>query len=171
MERLLIDMDGVLANVYAQFIRYVKRDLGITLKLDDLAGVIEREAFVNHDKYVHSKYFFRNALPVEDSIETVRALNQKYEVFIISSATEFPPSLTEKMRWIERHFPFIGWEQVILCGRKDILLGDIMIDDHFKNLDNFGGKTLLFTQPHNLGKDPKSHIRVSGWKEIGQLLL
>jgi 5'(3')-deoxyribonucleotidase len=25
-----------------------------------------------------------------------------------------------------------------------------MIDDHFKNLDNFDGETIMFIQPHNI---------------------
>ena len=164
-------MDGVLANVYAQFIKYEKRDSGITKKLSDLTGKTENEAFPNIGKYVNSKNFFLKALPIEGSIETVKKLNDNYQVFIVSSATEFPLSLTEKMRWIEKYFPFIGWKQVILCGRKDILEGDIMIDDHFKNLDGFKGKTILFSQPHNVDKKQGTHVRVSGWKEVGQLLL
>jgi 5'(3')-deoxyribonucleotidase len=46
-----------------------------------------------------------------------------------------------------------------------------MIDDHFKNLDFFKGRTLLFTQPHNQNENGKWHERVSTWEEIARLLL
>jgi 5'(3')-deoxyribonucleotidase len=101
----------------------------------------------------------------------VEKLNSIYQIFIVSSATQFPLSLTEKMKWITKHFPFLNWKQIVLCGTKEIINGDIMIDDHFKNLDNFQGQTILFTQPHNINKNTDKHIRVNDWKEIEKLLL
>ena len=100
----------------------------------------------------------------------LKYLNDKYKVLIVSSATEFPNSLTEKQRWLNEYFPFITWEQMIFCGRKDSIQGDIMIDDHPKNLRTFGGRRILFTQPHNMCIDEASYQRVSGWEEIMNLL-
>lgn len=45
-----------------------------------------------------------------------------------------------------------------------------MIDDHPKNLRTFGGRRILFTQPHNMCIDEASYQRVSGWEEIMNLL-
>ena len=45
-----------------------------------------------------------------------------------------------------------------------------MIDDHFKNLDYFPGKTILFNQPHNQLSDTGRHTRVNSWYEIDILL-
>lgn len=171
MKRLLIDMDGVLADIYEQFIAYEYKHTGITQSLSDLAGIPEHEAFKNHDAYIHSENFFYSASPITDSIDTVKKLNDRYEVFIVSSATQFPRSLTEKMNWIITYFPFLHWKQIVLCGTKEIIRGDIMIDDHFKNLDPFQGKTILFTQPHNVAQNPGRHTRMNSWKEIERFLL
>ncbi len=152
MKRLLIDMDGVLSDIYGQFANYEYKDIGLIQSSKDLSGKLENEAFKNHDKYVNSKNFFYTASPIKDSIDVVEKLNSIYQIFIVSSATQFPLSLTEKMKWITKHFPFLNWKQIVLCGTKEIINGDIMIDDHFKNLDNFQGQTILFTQPHNINK-------------------
>ncbi|MBK9556439.1 MAG: 5'(3')-deoxyribonucleotidase [Bacteroidetes bacterium] len=170
-KKLLIDMDGVLADIYGQFIKYEFNDIGLTQSLTDLTGKLEREAFKYHDKYVNSENFFYSAIPIEDSIETVRRLNDVYEVYIVSSAMQFPLSLTEKINWLTKHFPFLSWKQIVFCGTKEIVYGDIMIDDHFKNLDTFQGQTILFTQPHNVGKPTDKHKRVNNWKEIETILL
>ncbi|MEI9865673.1 MAG: hypothetical protein WDN00_14205 [Limisphaerales bacterium] len=98
-------------------------------------------------------------------------MNDRYELFIVSAATEFPQSLGEKVEWLEEHFPFITWQQIVLCGSKKVITGDIMIDDHFKNLDFFKGRTLLFTQPHNQNQNDKGHERVNSWGEVARLLL
>ncbi|HWK59647.1 MAG TPA: hypothetical protein VNQ80_20060 [Parapedobacter sp.] len=170
-KRLLIDMDGVLSDVYGQFLKCEFDDIGLRQSLEELSGKLEKDAFTNFDKYVNSENFFYSANPIEDSIEIVKKLNENYDVFIVSSATEFPNSLIEKMNWLKEYFPFISWKQVVLCGTKEIVSGDIMIDDHFKNLDTFQGETILFTQPHNIKEENHKHRRVYNWKEIENLLL
>ena len=59
---------------------------------------------------------------------------------------------------------------MIFCGSKDSIKGDIMIDDHPKNLSKFEGKRILFTQPHNVYSHDESYHRVSGWKDIMDIL-
>ena len=171
MKRISIDMDGVLANVYSQFISMHRAEFGKVLSIEETNGRPEREVFPNERKYVNSPGFFRNAPVMEESREIVRKLNERYKIFIVSAAMEFPNSLTEKYAWLNEHFPFIGWQQMVFCGSKEIIKADIMIDDHFKNLDYFTGETFLFTQPHNIFADPRKHRRVGSWKEIEQLLL
>ncbi len=170
-KKLLIDMDGVISDVYGQFIKYEYNDIGLTQSLNDLKGKLEHQAFKYHDKYVNSENFFYSAIPIQGSIEAVRRLNDVYEVFIVSSAMQFPLSLTEKINWLTKYFPFLSWRQIVFCGTKDIVYGDIMIDDHFKNLDSFQGQTILFTQPHNIDKPKGKHTRVHNWKEIETILL
>lgn len=106
-----------------------------------------------------------------DSQRVVYDLNKKYDVFIVSAATEFPQSLPEKQAWLSEYFPFITWQQICFCGSKTIVKADIMIDDHFKNLDYFDGKTFLFTAPHNAKADTGRHQRVNNWLEIEKILL
>lgn len=168
--QVLVDMDGVLADVYGQFIALEYRDSGIRLKLEDLYGKLEEDAFPSFEKHVRSLGFFRTAPVIEDSVEGLKYLNDKYKVLIVSSATEFPDSLSEKLLWLNEHYPFISWEQMIFCGRKDSIKGDIMIDDHQKNLRAFEGKKILFTQPHNIYVQENAYQRVGGWRDIMEIL-
>ena len=170
-KRLLVDMDGVLADVYQQFISFEERDLGIRKSISEVNGKSETEAFINAHHYVRTEGFFRNAPLISGSAEALNLLNAHYELFIVSAAVEFPLSLKEKIEWLSEHFPFISWHQIVFCGLKTIVSGDIMIDDQFKNLDHFKGQTILFTQPHNTGFDDKHHQRVASWSEILEILL
>jgi 5'-nucleotidase len=171
MQRVAVDMDGVLADVYEQFFRYDEKDFGKRRPLQDVIGIEERKAFPYINEYVYTKGFFRTAPVVKDSVEILTALNKAYEVFIVSAAMEFPQSLPEKLEWLNEHFSFINWQQVVFCGSKTIVDAEIMIDDHFKNLDQFKGRTLLFTQPHNQLTDSGRHKRADSWKEIASILL
>ena len=168
--QVLVDMDGVLADVYGQFIKMEYRDSGIRLNREDLCGKSEEEAFPSFNRLVREIGFFRTAPLMEDSVEGLKLLNDKYNVLIVSSATEFPGSLIEKQQWLNEHFPFITWEQMIFCGRKDSIKGDIMIDDHLKNLRYFEGRKVLFSQPHNMCVQDQMYQRVTGWKDIMEML-
>lgn len=163
-QQVLVDMDGVLADVYTQFIDWEYKESGTRLRLEDLQGKTETEAFPSCNKHVRSMDFFRTAPVIPGSVEGLKYLNEKYKVLIVSSATEYPQSLTEKQEWLNKHFPFITWEQMIFCGRKDSIKGDIMIDDHPKNLRIFDGEKYIFTQPHNIFIT--DYKRVNSWNEI-----
>jgi 5'(3')-deoxyribonucleotidase len=171
MERIAVDMDGVLANIYAQYTNWDERDTGIRKGVEDVMGKPELDAFPHVRKYLLTEGFFRSAPVVENSQQVLAELNTKYEIFIVSSATEFPQSLSEKQSWLQEHFPFISWRQMVFCGSKTIVDADIMIDDHFKNLDPFKGQTLLFSQPHNMLHREGRHKRVNSWYDISGLLL
>ncbi len=170
MKQVLVDMDGVLADVYSQFSRLELGEIGTVIDIESLYGKLESEAFPNYEKHVRSTNFFRTAPVIPDSVDGLKYLNEKYNVLIVSSATEFPDSLKEKVEWLNEHFPFIKWQQIILCGTKNSIKGDIMIDDHPKNLDYFEGKKILFSQPHNMYMVKDDCTRVNTWQDIINIL-
>jgi 5'(3')-deoxyribonucleotidase len=165
-QRLIVDMDGVMADVYQQFLKMDEEEFGVRKTLAEIQGKREIDVFKNERTYLFRKGFFRNAPVMEDSIESVKILNEHYDLFIVSAAMEFPHSLPEKLEWLKEHYPFLTWHQFVFCGSKTVVRGDIMIDDYFKNLDHFIGRTILFTQPHNYGYNDKHHERVHTWKEV-----
>jgi 5'-nucleotidase len=171
MKRILVDMDGVLADVYTRFHELYEAETGKRKTLEEIVDLKEAEAFPEAVRWVRTPGFFRNLPVVHDSQRVMSLLNAKYEIIIVSLATEFPESLTEKQLWLNEHFPFIHWSQVVLCGNKSLVPADLMIDDHFKNLDNFKGETLMYIQPHNLNSTGHKHKRVASWAEIEKYLL
>ena len=171
MKRILVDMDGVLADVYSRFYELNRQEEGNILTFTDVAGKLEAEAFPNQIRWVTKPGFFRSVPFMPGSIEVLKNLNSAYEIIVNSLATEFPQSLTDKQLWLQDHFPFISWKQMVFYGNKNLIRADIMIDDHPKNLDNFPGETILFTQPHNIFLNETKHLRVSSWEEIESLLI
>lgn len=170
-KRILVDMDGVLVNIYARFFELHEKLTGVKLCETDVAGLLEAEAFGDQRKWVSTPGFFRDLPVMPGSVESLRRLNEHYLVVIVSLATEFPNSLTDKQFWIHENFPFITWQQIVFCGDKTLIKADIMIDDHPKNLDSFEGETIMFTQPPNMLLRDTTHRRVSSWTEIEKLLL
>lgn len=162
-------MDGVLADVYQQFINFEFRESGRLITREEAVGNDEVTAFPNGRKHVNESSFFRTAPLMDGAVDGMKYLNEKYDLFIVSAAMEFPNSLREKYDWLQEHFPFLTWKQFIFCGSKQAVCGDIMIDDHPKNLDYFHGKRVIFSQPHNEGKN-NDYTRMNAWSEVRSLL-
>jgi len=173
MKRLIVDMDDVIADATGQFINYYERQFGIRIDRAVLDGKDEGEGFPdNHhilQQFPHQKNFFRTMLPNEQSQEILEKLNRKYEVFIVSAAMQFPQSLPEKLEWLNEHFDFFTWKQIVFCGSKTVVHGDFMIDDLPHNLEKFNGEKFIFTAPHN--KHYNHFNRLNNWREVGERFL
>lgn len=173
MERIAIDMDEVIADVIPKFISLYNRDFGTPLDLVIDPG---NEVFKNVPEDVNQKWleyinevgFFRDLAVIPDSQRVIKALQEKYDVYIVSAAMEFRNSLVDKYDWLAEHFPFINWQHIVFCGDK-IIEADYLIDDRIKNFQNFKGRPLLYTSPHNLLVT--DYERVNSWEEIAGLLL
>ena len=168
---IAIDMDNVIADVATHFLDWYERDYGVRIEEKALRGVPESEAFPNNAvrKFLFTPGFFRTVPLIPGAQQAVRKLMESFEVFIVSAAMEFPQSLREKHDWLEEHFPFVSWRNIIFCGDKSIIATDYLIDDHCKNLDSCSGKALIFTAAHNININ--HHQRVNNWDEVMDLLL
>jgi len=171
---LYVDMDEVMADTYGAHIEIYNRDFQERLTLDACMGnevwrSVPKDRQSSVRKHARNRGFFRELKPIVDSQTVLKKLNEKYEVYIASAAMQFPNSLEEKSDWLDEHFPFITWQKRILCGDKHVLRGDILIDDRSYNLENFEGRPLLFTSPHNIHTN--GYERVSNWKEVAKKLL
>ena len=96
----------------------------------------------------HIQGLFRIAPPIKGAIEAVKKLHEsgKYELFIATSAPwGNPQSNTDKRFWIEDYFGNIFHKRMFITHRKDLLMGDYLIDDRLKNgAGDFKGKLLRF---------------------------
>jgi 5'-nucleotidase len=164
---IAVDMDGVLADTETHFIQYYEAESGERVDRNSLLGVPENLAFPDKTavrRYVHMPGFFRSLPLIEGGVFAIKTLMEHYDVYIVSAAMEFPLSLYEKRQWLEEHFSFISWRNIVFCGDKSIIKADYLIDDHLKNLDNFSGIPLMFTASHNVYVN--HHHRLNNWDEI-----
>ncbi|WP_219921451.1 5'(3')-deoxyribonucleotidase [Rufibacter sp. XAAS-G3-1] len=174
-KKIAIDMDEVMADPIAKFIKLYNQDCALELTLEALHGkeiyeVVPPEHSRKTWEYLNAEGFFRDLEVIPDSQEVIKALMERYEVFIVSAGMEFRNSLIDKFDWLQDHFPFISWRNYVLCGDKSIIGADIMIDDRPRNLITFSGeRKLLFTSPHNV--NIMEFERVSTWREVAEKLL
>ena len=159
-------MDGVIADNTTHYLNWYEKEFGEKLNRKIFHGVPELEGLPNKAvrKFLFTEGFFRTLPVMPGAQEAVKQLMHNFDVYIVSAAMEFPHSLIEKYQWLQEHFPYIKWSNMVFCGNKGIIGTDYMIDDHVKNLDCCQGKTFIFTAGHNV--DVNHHTRVNNWDEV-----
>ena len=122
-KRIFIDMDGVIAN------------------FDKAAK--EQGNGKRPDLYVD----YRNLDIIPGAVEAVYTLNKDFDVFIASTPPWTRPEVWgHKKEWLEDYFPYLK-RKLILTHRKDLLIGDILIDDsRFRGQPDFKGKWFWFNK-------------------------
>lgn len=167
-------MDEVIADPMGDMIQWYKEQYNGQVEYAKMLGGSWVKGFPEQDQQMirerlESPGFFRHLPVIKNSVAVIEEMNTRYEIFIVSAATEFPNSLKDKLDWLLEHFPFLTWKQVALCGDKRLVQGDYMIDDHVKNLKHFKGKKYIFTSAHNL--DITEYDRLNDWNEVASVFL
>lgn len=174
METLSVDMDEVITDTAGKLKECYTRDYGIAFNDEDIQGknlkeVVRPEHFSVFYQYLNTPGFFRDLNLMSDAGDVLKSLNEKYDLYIVTAALEFPNSFKDKFDWIMENLPFINWKQICLCGSKSIIQTDIMIDDRTRNFSHFKGRKILYNAHHNICE--KDYERVMDWKEIERKLL
>jgi 5'-nucleotidase len=144
MKILYIDMDGVVAD-FDRFVQPLIPD--VILGDGDPSTYDERSARV--DKVMRDNPFMFELLPeIEGAIDAVELLkkSEKYDIYFLSTPVfKVPQSYGSKRYWIEEHFGEWADKRLILTHRKDLCIGDYLVDDRFKNgADKFQGEHIHF---------------------------
>ncbi len=139
-QRIFIDMDNTLCDYTGKYLEMQSKSAG------DLP-------------YPQSQYgFFASLEPLPGAIEAYRALEEHYEVYLLTAPSYLNPlCYTEKRVWVEQHLGLETTPNLIICQRKGLLKGDFLIDDHL--YPEFEGKQLHFGwPPYETWKDVLEHL-------------
>lgn len=164
--RIALDMDEVMADVVPKFLDFYETQFGYRPQRKEWWGrkLYQLPNAEHLRNQLYEPGFFADLPVMPQSQEVTQWLCRHFDVFVVTAATEFRNSLQDKYDWLERHFPFIGWKRLVLCGDKSVISADYMIDDNVYNLEQFQGKKLLYTASHNV--DETRFLRVNNWSDI-----
>ncbi len=174
MKRIAVDMDEVMADAVAEFLRRYKRDFDEPVSDEDLHGrrIWEAVRSDRHDTlmgYLQTDDFFSVLNVMPESQRVLEALQSRYEVFIATAAMEVPTSFTAKYEWLGKHFPFIPASHIVFCGDKSIIRADYLIDDNPRQFVRFGGEGILYNAHHNV--NVTGYRRVNDWLDVEKMFL
>lgn len=151
-------MDGVLVNLQKAIDDYKKKHPKKFKKY-----------YTEHPDRI--PYLFKNPIPIDNAIESVLKLYEsgKYDMFIATaSPNDNKTAASEKVLWIKKYFGDIFDRKIIISHRKDLLIGDYLIDDRFANGSvEFKGELLSFG--YNYETDSMNEYKT--WNSILEKLL
>lgn len=169
---VLIDMDDVIERLALAWVEYVNEKYGTCVSIDDVHDWDMSLAFPGLTREQVYGAELDDALwdrvkPMPGADCAMRKLlGDGHEIYIVTSTLY--PTLKAKMdRVLFRYFPYIPWEHVIITSHKQMVKGDVLVDDNPRNLEGGDYRKILFTAHHNKTFDEKTigAIRVNNWEE------
>ena len=89
-----------------------------------------------------------------------------HDVLIVTAST-YVTIRAKAEKVLFKYFPFLTWDDVIVTSRKQLINGDVLIDDGVHN--HYGGsyRKILMDAIHNRGIDASvlGSVRVMNWDE------
>lgn len=136
-ETIYVDMDGVLCD----FVGAAIKALGSDLPPEDTD---ERKKAIDDCQAI--PHFYLDLEPIPGALEGYKALDERYDVYILSAPSwDNPFSFSDKRIWVENHLGLIVYKKLILTHNKGHFKGRALIDDRIKyGVDKFDGEHIHF---------------------------
>lgn len=173
--RIILDQDQVICQWVERILQWYNEDKGTTYTRDDIKSWNVKMNLGDHSEdFLRSamRYpeFYRDLDPVEGALYGVKKLLSDGHDVIIATAVPKCAGIAYhgKLEWIRRVMPFFPLENFIAIHRKDLLIGDVLLDDGLHNIVPFmksGRMAVAFDCPWNRGYDDVTR-RVRHWNEF-----
>lgn len=174
---VLVDMDDTLENLCTPWVQYLNEKYGTTVTTDDVKDWDIARVFPTLTREQVFEPLITEALwervkPLPKAYENICKLKYDgHRILIVTAASPISvPMKLEKVLF--RYFPFFSYSDVIITSHKQLIRGDVLVDDAPHNLENGNYKRVLMTAPHNRYFDEKSigAVRAYDWDTVYSLI-
>tara|TARA_R100001591_G_scaffold27357_1_gene37848 strand:- start:652 stop:1074 length:423 start_codon:yes stop_codon:yes gene_type:complete len=116
---------------------------GVIADFDKAKKLLPEKQQGRPDLYVD--YLYLDVIPGAE--KALSYLNEHHEIFIASTPPWTRPEVwSDKRIWLEQNFPYLK-RKLILTHRKDLLIGDVLIDDsQYRGQPDFKGEWFWFNK-------------------------
>lgn len=175
--RILVDMDGVIADFDGEFLkRWQKRHPDkFFVPIEERGTFYVRDSYPDELKPLVTEIllepsFFREMMPMDGAMEALSEMNEMgWEVFICTSPlSTYKNCVLEKYEWVENHLGTDWIKRVILTKDKTLIKADYLIDDRpeITGVENIPSwEHILYDRPYN-GEMNKKRLTWENWKGV-----
>ena len=170
---ILADMDDTIENLPDSRLHMLNVEYGCCVTKDDIKSWNIQEAYPDLTQWEVYAPLFRDELwkdvkPKWDAVKYLKKLQEEGHDIYITTSSNFRTIHTKVESILHRYFPFIDDDHVIVATKKQMIRGDVMVDDAPHNLiDGEYGK-ILMDAPHNQDYDAWSNdmMRARNWYQV-----
>ncbi len=181
--RVLLDIDGCVADFITPVVRLVNDRMGTHFTVDDVTDFdlyaalgVPEDVQESVNAAIASPGFCASLEPYPDAIAGVAALRGLAEVRVVTSPWDSETWMRERERWVARYLG-IPRKHVIHSYDKIVCAGATLIDDRADTVaawdnehhDQESMGAVLFTRPWNARASWLGH-RAASWPELISLL-
>ena len=175
---ILIDMDDTLEDLLGAWVSYLNTQYGTNVDKEDIRQWDISVAFPSLSKtQVYEPIllddFWKTVQPKDGAVEVVQKLISDGHRIYVVTASAYETLRTKMEDVLFRYFSFLSWGDVIITSCKQMIKGDILIDDGVHNL--LGGEYtgVLMDAPHNADfhNEDVGIVRVHSWDEIYKVVV
>lgn len=163
---LALDIDSVLADLMPVWVERYNIDYNDNLTVKkikdwDMSRFVKPECGKKIFDYLNDPNLYDYVNPIENAWEGVNALKKYFDRVIY--VTAFHPMQGAKKFWWLNKFGFeVTTSDYIECTDKSLIKASYLIDDNSKNIKEFSGKGIIYSQPWNYGI---LGMRIKSWTE------
>lgn len=174
---IAVDIDGTVADSHTALLKRYNEQWCDTLRPSDVTGwslheFVKPQCGIDIYKLFSDPTLYEDVLPVEGAAAACGVLRSRgSRVIFVSSC--FTGTADAKHEWLIQHgFLTRGptMRDFVTLADKHLLMANVLIDDKPENLHDFGGRTLLFSQPWNRIHSGRIHPRVNNWLDVLKVL-
>lgn len=117
---------------------------------------------------LESEELWTSVRPLPGAAETLERLaGEGHQIYVVT-ASSFQTAQFKAKHVLIPYFPFIPIDHVIVASKKQMVRGDVLIDDGPHNLLGGTYQGILFDAPHNRTFPAKAHglVRAKDWAEV-----
>lgn len=171
--RILIDMDDTLEHLSDAWVALLNKKYGFDVKREDIDNWDIASFFPGLDRKqvfepLHTDDFWQTVEPFEDASDVLQQMIEDgHDIYIVTSS-HYQGLKGKLENALFRFYPFISRKNVIVTYNKQMIRGDVLIDDGVHNLIGGDYYKILMDAPYNRAFDAENNgmIRVKDWKEV-----
>lgn len=165
-------MDDTLIRLGETWIAYLNEKYGTDVNWQDVNDWDTSKFFPGLTRYqvfdvLHNAELWKRTKPLEGAVEYVNKLREDgHKVVVVTSAP--PKTVAVKLIYsLFKHFS-MTYKDVIIAYNKQMIQGDVLVDDAPHNLAGGSYLKILVSAPHNQSYDAEYNgmIRADSWEEI-----
>lgn len=174
MKRLtvLVDMDDTIESLLDAWVKRLNQSFGTEVEPEEVAEWDISKSFPTLTKeQVFSPLlcddFWYSVIPIAGASDALQQLIADGHRVLIVTTSAYQTLRTKMEIVLFGYFPFLSWNDVIITSHKQLIKGDVLVDDGVHNLEGGEYFKVLMEAPHNRGYNAEANnmVRVRNWKE------